>query len=422
MRAVEADIRSKQFSRDQIRLRNGVGSSTIDDMKLAMGLSGPYKDPGAVSRPPVDELRRSEEINGDNWTISLPKTRICTLDQLVEHCEIDLQVWEVERFVCNKWEVGAKVNDKLVAEPLFQVKAWLKQKRHIVDARAEIEALKAEAKKHMFVPKPVIYTTQDSDNLLELLIPDLHAAKLAYSKETGFQNYDTGIAIETYDRAIDKLIQRASRANISRIVLGVGNDVLQADNVQGTTFGGTKVDVDSRYRKSYKEVRIMFCRNIEKLRMIAPVDVKPIPGNHDTLSTFTLGDSLECKFDGYPDVFVDNQPIPHKLVAWGKVLLALMHGDKGKQADYGIWLATTYPEQFAAALFREIHVGHKHTVSLAEKFGIRVRGFGALCPPDEWHANNLFTGNLRIAEGLVWNKHEGLTNHFFHTEIDERAA
>jgi hypothetical protein len=98
-----------------------------------------------------------------------------------------------------------------------------------------------------------------------------------------------------------------------------------------------------------------------------------------------------------------------------------MHGDKGKQADYGIWLATTYPEQFAAALFREIHVGHKHTVSLAEKFGIRVRGFGALCPPDEWHANNLFTGNLRIAEGLVWNKHEGLTNHFFHTEIDERG-
>jgi hypothetical protein len=391
-------------------------------MKLAMGLSGPYKDPGAVSRPPVDELRQSDEINGDNWTISLPKTRICTLDQLVEHCKIDLQIWEVERFVCNKWEVGAKVNDKLVAEPLFQIKAWLKQKRHIVDARAEIEALKAEAKKHMFVPKPVIYTTQDSDNLLELLIPDLHAAKLAYSKETGFQNYDTGIAIETYDRAIDKLIQRASRANISRIVLGVGNDVLQADNVQGTTFGGTKVDVDSRYRKSYKEVRIMFCRNIEKLRMIAPVDVKPIPGNHDTLSTFTLGDSLECKFDGYPDVFVDNQPIPHKLVAWGKVLLALMHGDKGKQADYGIWLATTYPEQFAAALFREIHVGHKHTVSLAEKFGIRVRGFGALCPPDEWHANNLFTGNLRIAEGLVWNKHEGLTNHFFHTEIDERAA
>jgi transcriptional regulator with XRE-family HTH domain len=268
---VEKLLSEGKLSRDQIAQITGVGQGTVSKIKA-----------GYTVKPtsPKEELAQTEEVAGDTWTISIPKTRICTLDQLAEHCKIDLLVWEVDRFICNKWEVGAKdSNNEIQVTPLFQIKAFLKKKKHIVDARAEIEALKAEAKMHMLVPMPVVYGTQDSDNMLELLIPDLHAAKLAWKKETGFQNYDTSIAIETYDRAIDNLIQKASKHNISKIVLGVGNDVLQADNIQGTTFGGTKVDTDSRYRKSYKEVRMMFCRNIEKLRRIAPVEVKPVPGN-----------------------------------------------------------------------------------------------------------------------------------------------
>lgn len=358
------------------------------------------------------------EVSGDTQTISLPKTRICTLEQLIEHCKIDLTVWEVERFVCNKWEVGAKVDDKLVAEPLFQVKAWLRRNKVMVDARAEIEVLKAEAKLEMRWPAPVIYSTQDSANMLELLMPDLHAAKLAWAKETGFQNYDTAIAVDTYRRATDTLIREASSINIDEITLGVGNDVLQADNIQGTTYAGTKVDVDSRYRKSYVTVRKMLSETIEKLRLIAPVKVKVVPGNHDTQSAFTLGDSLECKFENYTDVFVDNGPISHKIVEWGDVFLLLTHGDKGKQSDYGIWMATEYPEVFGRTKFREIHVGHKHKTALDEKFGVRVRTFSALCPPDEWHAGNNFVGNLRVAEGLVFNKKFGLKAHFYHTEID----
>jgi hypothetical protein len=73
-------------------------------------------------------------------------SRIKTLEQLIEACEIDLDSWIIERHIINKWEVGAKVTEKdlewkdgiidghvkssghLIVEPLFQVKVWLTNK------------------------------------------------------------------------------------------------------------------------------------------------------------------------------------------------------------------------------------------------------------------------------------------------------
>lgn len=421
-----AKVENPNLSTRELGAMFGVHKSTVSNILLR-------PENGQVSTNVENYVspERVDEIKGDAWNIQINKTNISNLDELIIACKIDLQVWEIERCQFKHWGMGfvreavttkGDEEDTTVREsgvqPLFSVTAICKRKKHMVDARAEIETLKSEAKAEMRYPTPVIYTTQDSDNALELLIPDVHLAKLAYNKETGFQNYDVEIAVNAYRRAIDNQIQQNAHFNIDKIVLGVGNDLLQADNIQGTTFGGTKVDVDSRYRKSYVTARKMLSEAIEKLRQIAPVEVKVVPGNHDTLSSFTLGDSLECKFENYSDVFVDNQPLSHKIFEWGDVLLALMHGDKGKRTKYGVWLATTYPQLFGRTRFREIHLGHKHKLDMDEEFGIVTRTFRAICPPDEWHSSNLFTGNLRSAEGLMWNKTRGLINQSYYTELD----
>ena len=79
-------------------------------------------------------------ISGNTWEISLPKTRIHTLEELMKFCEVDLSTWEIDRFVVNKWEVGAtpkatgsgsswaREDSGFVVEPLYQVKAWLKRR------------------------------------------------------------------------------------------------------------------------------------------------------------------------------------------------------------------------------------------------------------------------------------------------------
>jgi hypothetical protein len=108
----------------------------------------------------------------------------------------------------------------------------------------------------------------------------------------------------------------------------------------------------------------------------------------------------------------------HKIFEWGDVFLILLHGHLGKHSDYGMWMASQYALQFGRTKFREIHCGHKHTTSLSEKFGVRVRVFSSLGEADSWHADNLFVGNLKVAEGLLWNKHMGLTDQFYYTDIN----
>jgi hypothetical protein len=76
-------------------------------------------------------------------------------------------------------------------------------------------------------------------------------------------------------------------------------------------------------------------------------------------------------------------------------------------------MASKYPKEFGRTKYREIHVGHKHKTSLDEKFGIRVRTLSSLTEPDAWHAENNFTGNLRTAEALVFNKKQGLIAQFY---------
>ena len=48
-----------------------------------------------------------------------------TLDELLKSCDVDTDIWKVDRYVVNKWETAMKTNDAIVHRPLFQVKAWL---------------------------------------------------------------------------------------------------------------------------------------------------------------------------------------------------------------------------------------------------------------------------------------------------------
>jgi len=81
-------------------------------------------------RPQLPEKPDGEQLEIEHTTnqitASSKSPRIKTLDQLLEACEADLDVWTVDHHILNKWEVGAKDDEgRIVVEPLFQVKAWM---------------------------------------------------------------------------------------------------------------------------------------------------------------------------------------------------------------------------------------------------------------------------------------------------------
>ena len=204
---------------------------------------------------------------------------------------------------------------------MFQVKAWLRLKRAAVAAKAEIAALKEQAKETLHSNTPAILTHVKGSGLMEVGMPDLHIGKLAWAEETGWENYDSNLAVEVADAALEALLQRTSSYAFDKVLLVVGNDLLHVDNKAGTTTSGTHLaaeGLDGRYQKNFKAARSLITRHIQRLRSIGPVTGLVVPGNHDQLSSWCLGDSLECFFHNYADVVIDNAPVPAQVRAVGQ--------------------------------------------------------------------------------------------------------
>jgi hypothetical protein len=377
-----------------------------------------FKDFKAAAESTIPKVESTatekHEFKDEVWEVSMPKTSIHTLDELLAHCKVDLSIWKVERFIVNTWNMGAKINDKIEVTPLFQVKATLVKKEEIVDAKAEIEALKFHAEHVALIPTPVLRTNRASGNMLEISLFDAHFGKMSWSKETGGPDYDLKIAQSTFLKAVESLLDKAKGYNFDSTLLVTGNDLLHSDDLQGRTTKGTVVSTDTRYQKTFEVVRETISKTIERLRQIAPVTVKMVQGNHDELSVWHLGDSLSCLYRNYDDVVIDNAPTLRKYHQWGNNGFLFCHGDKGKRSDYPLLFATERSDIFGVTKFREVHTGHYHQTKTEEFHGVRVRIIPSLSPSDSWHAAMGFTGQQRVGEAYVFHKTDGLTAQFFY--------
>ena len=93
----------------------------------------------------TDDQHIKKEERQNTIVVEATTDGIKTLDQLLDAGQVDLDVWRVERWVLNKWPVGAKAEQKdltftngvmdgytksdgLTVAQLFQVKAWLVRK------------------------------------------------------------------------------------------------------------------------------------------------------------------------------------------------------------------------------------------------------------------------------------------------------
>src|SRR5208337_2294424 len=183
--------------------------------------------------------------------------------------------------------------------------------------------------------------------MLEINIADHHFGKLAWNKETGGSNYDTKIATDLFNRALETIIERAAAYKYDEVWFVVGNDLMNSDDTEGRTTKGTYVASDIRYQKTFAAVRNTIIAAIERLRSAfsgAVVKVIMVSGNHDKLSVWHLGDSIECYFHKCPDVVIDNEPRYYKYHEFGEVMVLFTHGDKGKRNDFPLLMATEQPK------------------------------------------------------------------------------
>lgn len=357
-------------------------------------------------------LKENSDGTGEYTTVS--NNKIHTLEELIEVCQIDLEYWDIERWICNQWQMGSKdFFGHVHVQPLFQIKVWLRKKSNEIKSKNAIEEMIKEAKN--FAPRyPKLTYSKSKDGMLyEITIPDIHFGRLTWENESG-ENYDIKIATKAVNDVLDDLLSQAHNYSINKIVLVLGNDFYNVDNRQETTAHGTPQQEDTRWQKTFTLGRKLCVQMIDKCSQVAPVDVLIVPGNHDEERSFYLGDALECWYHQNPNVAVDNAARKRKYYRYGKVLLGFTHGYFEKLNSLPMIMATEVPTLWAQTEFREFHTGDKHHRKdiTNEDSNVVVRILSSLAAHDAWTFDKGYVGALKAAEAFLWHPEKGLRAQF----------
>ena len=277
-------------------------------------------------------------------------------------------------------------------------KVWLKTKRTMTEAERDkalqgfVDGLVKGLKPYK--PKAKPKTKKFADDLLpSIVIGDAHFGMRADARETKEQDYDTKIAAKSHLESIDYLTS-VSTASEHSLLVNVG-DFIHANGSAGTTFGGTRLDVDTRIEVVLEIAAQTFIFAIEKmLSKHKNVSVIIARGNHDSDTAIALALILKFYYQKEKRVnILDPHGFFHTLV-FGKTLIAVHHGDKIKAPKLAAILPRMLPEQWSSTNYRKWLVGHIHHQNAIETDnGVFVESFGTLAFPDSFHASHGYSAS-----------------------------
>ena len=290
-------------------------------------------------------------------------------------------------------------------------KAWLKTKRTMTEAARDkalqgfVDGLVKGVKPYK--PKAKPKTKKFATDLLPaIVIGDAHFGMRADARETKARDYDTKIASNDMLAAIEYLVD-AAPASEQALLVNVG-DFIHANGSSGTTFGGTKLDVDTRIEVVLEIAAQTFLYAIDKLLTKHKSCVVVMArGNHDSDTAIALALILKFYYSKEPRVTILDPHGFFHTVQFGKNLLAVHHGDKVKAVKLGAILPKMLPEQWSATVYRKWLVGHIHHQNAIETDnGVFVEAFGTLAPPDSWHAGAGY-GSSSVMNQVVFHRDGG---------------
>jgi len=290
-------------------------------------------------------------------------------------------------------------------------KAWLKTKRTMTEAARDkalqgfVDGLVKGVKPYK--PKAKPKTKKFATDLLPtIVIGDAHFGMRADARETKTRDYDTKIASNDMLAAIEYLVELAP-ASEKCLLVNVG-DFIHANGSSGTTFGGTKLDVDTRIEVVLEIAAQTFLYAIDKLLAKHKSCVVVMArGNHDSDTAIALALILKFYYSKEPRVTILDPHGFFHTVQFGKNLLAVHHGDKVKAVKLGAILPKMLPEQWSETVYRKWLVGHIHHQNAIETDnGVFVEAFGTLAPPDSWHAGAGY-GSASVMNQVVFHRDGG---------------
>ena len=362
-----------------------------------------------------ERKKRGDAINESDYykeTIEIKEDGSIFSDRLVEICESDLKNpekmliahgFEVDKWVIvscknNLWH-GMRTKDrgriilyqsKLVVKPIVDSGLTLAD----IDDFFNKASFNIEKKKRQSIPNK-------SGNVLEINLADLHIGALAISED------ENSSLSEKCFRVVDDIIERTKDMKIEKILLVQLGDIFHFDTFTTTTSRGTHMSTDRSFPSMFDEGVNIMIEMVERLTAVAPVEIINIFGNHDKITSYTLGKSLEFYFKDRKDVEVDTSHLSRKARVFGKCLVVWAHGDMPKKSIFSL-PQKEFRKEFGETEYAEIHAGHFHSQSTQEKDGSIVRYLPSMSNLDGWSYEQGYTGGLKSTISFLWNMDDGL--------------
>jgi hypothetical protein len=375
------------------------------------------KDWGKVKNPAALETKK--EFKQDAGEISVSRnSRITSLQDLIEHCDIDLSIWDIDRHIINKREVWTFVDGQAITEPLYQVKARLKKKQTMairdmeaktIDYLSDLWNLDTELYEYENSSKS--YEYDRSEKLLEIAIFDAHINKLCLAQKSG-NDWNHDIAKGVYLDMVSKMVRRGEAEWCTKSVLIVWNDFFQTDTLSGTTTAGTPVSESMPLQPAFVIGQSIIIAAIQMLLVLGPVDVVMVWWNHDRATTYFLWQVLNARYRDIDDVTIDNSMMTRKYYKFGRNLIMFAHWDQEKMKTVWAVMAIEAKEAWAGSDYKEVHLGHYHTQSVYESHWVIVRYLNSISWTDDWHFQKSFVWNVRWGTAFVWDRNNGMQGQF----------
>jgi hypothetical protein len=354
--------------------------------------------------------KQTIEYNANGTTTSEKLIKIFEADSknpiavMVAH-GLDPQEWQVVSYKNNMWNMPKKDGDpyvmlqsKITVKPLVMPSGVM-----IKDVDSFFKKLE-ETSGVIEYRKVGKYTPSNKGVVLEINLADLHV---------GNSPREAGKTIqEKVDEVLSDIISRCKNMNIDKIILVQLGDIFHYDTHARTTTGGTQIESGTNFPTMFDEGVELLISVIDRLSMIAPVDFVNIHGNHDRITAYTIGKSLEFYYRHSDSVTIDSGHDDRKFRVIGNGLVYWVHGDMPKKN------LTTLPQreirqEYGNSKYCEIHSGHVHHESVIEADGVKVRFLPSLTTTDTWHYENGYTGALKSVVCFVWDDEKGIRDIWF---------
>lgn len=254
-----------------------------------------------------------------------------------------------------------------------------------------------------YIPTDADFTANDLLTVYPLY--DLHVGMLAWSKETGGQDYDLELFRSDLMQAIDTVSQRSPASEQALVIFG--GDTLHVDDYSNETPASRhKMDADGRFEKMTDVAIESMTHAIESLlQRHAKVSVVVLVGNHDQSSHIILKAALKQRYrnssriefmPSYRDVF---------WMKHGKTLIFAHHGDKMKPERLAMIVADQCP-YWSDTRYRVALTGHLHSLKVQDFPGVTHYTLRAFAPADAYGAS---FGGVRGITAMTFSEQTGLT-------------